>query len=224
VDRDLSKDAIPANAIKTVCTDFMQSAAQSLLQLVGAKGYRMDHIAGRGVVDSRPFQIFEGSNDILYEQLSQAYVKGMRRMKEHNLYRYLKQEDLTSRAADYFRDLLDFEVDPRLPQRKMIELGEALGRIISMDLTIELGSRGFHGDLVANALTTLRQEVEALVTTSARPGWRRSSRTTAPIAGGSRWWPRPRASAPPGNPLRVPLAGGLRQRAGERCSLPHAPR
>jgi alkylation response protein AidB-like acyl-CoA dehydrogenase len=161
VDRDLSKDAIPANAIKTVCTDFMQSAAQSLLQLVGAKGYRMDHIAGRGVVDSRPFQIFEGSNDILYEQLSQAYVKGMRRMKEHNLYRYLKQEDLTSRAADYFRDLLDFEVDPRLPQRKMIELGEALGRIISMDLTIELGSRGFHGDLVANALTTLRQDVES---------------------------------------------------------------
>jgi alkylation response protein AidB-like acyl-CoA dehydrogenase len=165
VDRDLSKEAIPANAIKTVCTDYMQHAAQSLLQLVGAQGYRLDHIAGRGIVDSRPFQIFEGSNDILYEQLTQAYLKGMRRVKETNLYRYLKSETLTERAADYFRDVLDFEVDPRMPQRKLVELGQALGRIISMDLTIELGERGFSGDLVATTLTSLRQEVEALVTT-----------------------------------------------------------
>jgi alkylation response protein AidB-like acyl-CoA dehydrogenase len=165
VDRDLSKEAIPANAIKSVCTDFMQHAAQSLLQLVGAKGYRLDHVAGRGVVDSRPFQIFEGSNDILYEQLSQAYLKGMRRVKENNLYRFLKSEDLTSRAADYFRDLLDFEVDPQMPQRKLVELGEALGRIISIDLTIDLGERGFRGELVSNALISLRSEVEARLAT-----------------------------------------------------------
>jgi len=164
VERDLSKESIPANAIKTLCTDYMQSASQSLLQLVGAQGYRLDHIAGRGIVDSRPFQIFEGSNDILYEQLTQAYLKGMRRVKETNLYRYLKSETLTERAADHFRDVLDFDVDPRMPQRKLVELGQALGRVISMDLTIELGERGFRGDLVASTLTTLRHEVEALVT------------------------------------------------------------
>lgn len=164
VDRDLSKESIPANAIKTVCTDFMQHAAQSLLQLSGARGYRLDHIAGRGVVDSRPFQIFEGSNDILYEQLSQAFMKGMRSIRETNLYNYLKQQDLTSRAADYFRELLDFEVDFKMPQRKMVELGEALGRIVSIDLTIELGGRGFRSDLISSTLTTLRQEVEQRLT------------------------------------------------------------
>lgn len=163
--KNLSRDAIPANAIKTVCTDFMQSAAQSLLQLTGAKGYRLDHIAGRGVVDSRPFQIFEGSNDILYEQLTQAYLKGMRKVKETNLYRFLKQDDFTAQAAEQLRDLLDFEVDPRMPQRKLVELGQALGRIVSMDLTMNLGARGFRSDLVSNALTTLRNDVEGLLTT-----------------------------------------------------------
>jgi alkylation response protein AidB-like acyl-CoA dehydrogenase len=164
VERDLSKESIPANAIKSVCTDYMQSAAQSLQQLVGAKGYRLDHVAGRGIVDSRPFQIFEGSNDILYEQLSQAYIKGMRRVQETNVYRYLKEQPLTSRAAEYFKEVLDFKIDPRMPQRKFVELGEALGRIISIDLTIELGSRGFREDLIANTLTTLKQEVEAKLT------------------------------------------------------------
>lgn len=164
VENDLSKAALPANAIKTVCSDMMQSAAQSLLQLVGAKGYRLDHIAGRGVVDSRPFQIFEGSNDILYQQVSEAVVKGMRRVKESNLYRYLRQDDLTARAAEYFREALDFDVDPQMPQRKLVELGEALSRIISMDLTIELGSRGFRSELVSNALAVLKQDVDAILT------------------------------------------------------------
>jgi len=165
LERDLAKEAIPANAIKSVCTDYMQSAAQSLLQLVGAKGYRLDHVAGRGVVDSRPFQIFEGSNDILYEQLSQSFIKGMRRVKEANLYQYLKTQELTSRAAEYFKDLLDFELDTRMPQRKLVEMGEVLGRIISIDLTLDMGSRGFHSDLINNAVTTVRQEVEARVST-----------------------------------------------------------
>jgi alkylation response protein AidB-like acyl-CoA dehydrogenase len=37
---------IAANSIKSVVTDYMHEASQSLMQLVGAKGYRLDHIAG----------------------------------------------------------------------------------------------------------------------------------------------------------------------------------
>ncbi|MDZ7681548.1 MAG: acyl-CoA dehydrogenase family protein [Fodinibius sp.] len=72
---------LTANAIKTYTTDLMQQAAQSLLQLTGAKGYRLDHIAGRALIDSRPFQIFEGSNDILYQQISESVLKNMRKLK-----------------------------------------------------------------------------------------------------------------------------------------------
>lgn len=164
VENNLAKENVSANAIKTVVTDMMQEASQSLLQLTGAKGYRLDHIAGRSTVDSRPFQIFEGANDILYQQISEAIIKSMRRMKEANLYEYLKSFDLTERAADYFKETLNFSIDPKMPQRKLVDLGQVLGRVISMDLTIRLGERGFHADLIANTLNVLKQDVDTLVT------------------------------------------------------------
>lgn len=163
VENDLSRRGLEANAIKTVVTDLMEEASQSLLQLVGAKGYRLDHIAGRGIVDSRPFQIFEGSNDILYQQITEAVLKRMRATGERNLLSYLSTDDLTRRAADYFMDLLDFEIDFGLPQRKLVELGRALGRIISLQLVLELGDRGFRPALVDGAVAVLHQDVSGLL-------------------------------------------------------------
>ena len=64
----------------------MHESAQSLLQLIGAKGYKLNHIAGRLVVDSRPFQIFEGSNDILYHQITESVLKMMKTAKQKSVY------------------------------------------------------------------------------------------------------------------------------------------
>ena len=171
IENDLSRASVPANSIKAVVTDMMHEASQSLLQLTGAKGYRLNHIAGRSMVDSRPFQIFEGSNDILYAQVSEAVLKQMRRLKQNNLYAYLKDYEFTSRAADHFRDTLDFEVDFNLPQRKLVELGRLLSRIVSMELTIELGERGFRSDLVSSCLTVFRRDVESLLTSYRSRSW-----------------------------------------------------
>ncbi len=165
VDEDLANEGLKANAMKTVVTDLMHEASQSLQQLLGAKGYKEDNIAGRSTNDSRPFQIFEGSNDILYQQISESVLKSMRKMKENNLYQYLKQDDSTTRAADYFRDVLSFDVDWALPQRKLVELGKALGRIMSMEMTIEMGERGYQADLIANALESFRTEVNGIMET-----------------------------------------------------------
>lgn len=162
VENDCSTAALPANAIKSVITDKMQSAAQSLLQLVGAKGYRLDHIAARSVVDSRPFQIFEGSNDILYQQISEAVLKAMDRVKETNLARFLQDFDLTARAATLLSGALNVTVDLSLPQRKLVELGRALGRVITLQMVVDLGSRGFRSDLIDNSVSLLRREIGAL--------------------------------------------------------------
>lgn len=165
LDQDLSKAGIPANAIKAVLTDLMHEAPQSLLQLVGAKGYRLDHVAWRSIADARPFQIFEGSNDILYEQLAEAMVKQMRRGKHATLQQFLAKFDLTARAAEHVRESSDFRLDGDLPQRRTVDLGRALGRIIAMGFVIDLGDRGFDGDLVANSVEQFRLEVDALLGT-----------------------------------------------------------
>ncbi len=167
--KDVSNMSLEANAIKTVTTDLMQEAAQSVLQLMGAKGYRLDHIAGRSVIDSRPFQIFEGSNDILYQQITESVLKQMRKLKVKNLSEYLSDYELTHRSADRLDDLLDFEVDHTLVQRKMVDLGRAISRIISMDFTIRLGEKGFNQELISNALKAQKQRIETLLATFKSP-------------------------------------------------------
>lgn len=160
---DTSKMDLAANSIKSVSTDYMQSASQHLLQLVGAKGYRLDHIAGRSTVDSRPFQIFEGSNDILYQQISESVLKLMRGAKETNLYAFVSNHDLMKHAAERFRDVLDFEVDLKMAQRKLVELGQAIGRIVTMNMTIELGASGFDKSMIENAIQVIESEVRQIL-------------------------------------------------------------
>ncbi|MEX0646933.1 MAG: acyl-CoA dehydrogenase family protein [Balneolaceae bacterium] len=163
LETNTSRMDIAANSIKSVVTDYMQEASQSLLQLVGAKGYRLDHIAGRSIVDSRPFQIFEGSNDILYQQISESVLKLMRKSKETNLYKFLKNYSLTSNAVEYFKDSLDFDVNFKMAQRKLVQLGRAIGRLVSIEMTIKLGENGFNSDMIANSIRVVRSEVQSLI-------------------------------------------------------------
>ncbi len=162
-EHDLAAHGLEANAIKTCITDLMQDAAQSLLQLVGAKGYRLDHFAGRAIVDSRPFQIFEGSNDILYVQISETLLKQMKVARERNLFRYLSGFELTRRVSDRLRPLLDFTLEETLAQRKLTELGEAVSRIVAMELVMKLAERGFDRQLIDASLVNLEQEVTILL-------------------------------------------------------------
>ncbi len=166
--KDVSNMDLTANAIKTYTTDLMQQAAQSLLQLTGAKGYRLDHIAGRALIDSRPFQIFEGSNDILYQQISESVLKSMRKLKLKNLYTFLSDYNLTRRAADYFSDLLDFKIDQTLAQDQLVELGKILSRVISLEFTLRLGEKGFNKNLINNTVSVLTTDVERMLASFAR--------------------------------------------------------
>jgi alkylation response protein AidB-like acyl-CoA dehydrogenase len=167
LDNNLAAHGLEANAIKTCITDLMQDASQSLLQLVGAIGYRLDHFAGRAIVDSRPFQIFEGSNDILYAQIAESLVKLMKVTREKNLYSFMNNYDLTHRASGMLKKLLDFELDPSLSQRKLTELGQVVSRIVAMDLVMKLGDKGFNRTLIDNSLANLQQEIAKLLTVCA---------------------------------------------------------
>ena len=152
VKNNLALLGLQANATKAVLTDMMQSAAQSLLQLTGAKGYRRDHIAGRAVVDSRPFQIFEGSNDILYHQIAETIMKEMKKQKETNFYAFLSQFDLTQKIAGCYKHLLNFKLKVESLQRAKVALGKIAARLITTEFTFDLMAAGFRSDLVENAI------------------------------------------------------------------------
>lgn len=146
IDKDLATASIEANTLKSLITDLMQESAQISLQLAGANGYRLDHIAGRAVVDSRPFQIFEGSNEMLYGQIADAMLKLMRKAKETNLVKFLENYPNTKDSISYFAKSLNFNLDYTLSQRDTITLGRMIARVISFQLVLNM--TGFNSELV----------------------------------------------------------------------------
>ncbi|MCX2584198.1 acyl-CoA dehydrogenase family protein [Pedobacter sp. MR22-3] len=164
IENNLATEGLEANTMKTVVTDLMQESAQLLVQLSGAKGYRTSHIGGRGIMDSRPFQIFEGSNEMLYAQIGEMIIKGMKKQKQPQLYQYLKEFPLTVKSADYFKAELSFSPDEQLAQRKLVDLGRIVARIICVGYVIELAEKGFRKELVENCIIMLQQEVASLIT------------------------------------------------------------
>ena len=162
-ENDMAPHGLEANAVKSVITDLMQEASQSAMQLIGAKAYKLNHIVGRGTMDSRPFQIFEGSNDILYAQITEGLMKLMKRAKQNNLFQFLKGYDLTQRAADYVKNLMNFNIDMEMSQRNTVEMGKVIARTISMNQVVDLAQKGYRKDLIEGAITMLEQDITKLM-------------------------------------------------------------
>ncbi len=163
IDKDVSASGIHANSMKAFVTDMMQEASQILVQVSGAKGYRISHIGGRGIMDSRPFQIFEGSNEMLYTQISEGILKDMKKKKTENLADYLAINDLTKDAATLYQKELNFNISGPLSQRKMIDLGKIISRIVTVNDLIELNNAGFDQELTDNSVEIIRQEIVTLI-------------------------------------------------------------
>lgn len=159
ISNDLTSYGLQANAAKAILTDMMQDAAQSLLQLTGAKGYRRDHIAGRSVTDSRPFQIFEGSNDVMYSQVADIVLKQMKSCNSRNLYTFLGQHELTTNAANHFKDTINLNLDFSSVQRARVVLGKVIAKLITANFTYDLYETGFRKDLVDNALEVIGNDL-----------------------------------------------------------------
>lgn len=163
IEHDLSGEGIEANSMKSYVTDLMQESAQTFTQLSGANGYRISNIGGRGIMDSRAFQIFEGSNEMLYTQIGEMITKLMKRKKEMNIFNFLKEFNLTEKSCSYFQKNIDFSLMAGISQRKMIDLGKVFSRIIAANSVLEMGEKGFRNDLVTNCINIIRVEVSTLI-------------------------------------------------------------
>ncbi|WP_442587351.1 acyl-CoA dehydrogenase family protein [Pedobacter sp. AW31-3R] len=163
IEHNLAVEGLEANAMKSVVTDLMQESSQILVQLSGAKGYRISNIGGRGIMDSRPFQIFEGSNEMLYAQIADMVTRMMKKQKETHLFDFLKGFSLTAEACLHFKNELSFSFVSNFSQRKLIDLGRVLGRVISVGYVLDLEQRGFRKDLIDNCVVMVKQEITALM-------------------------------------------------------------
>ncbi|WP_374166771.1 acyl-CoA dehydrogenase family protein [Arcticibacter sp. MXS-1] len=163
IDHNLAAEGIEANSMKAVVTDLMQESAHLLVQVSGANGYRISHIGGRGIMDSRPFQIFEGSNEMLYAQIAEAVTRQMKKQKEASLYGFLKGFALTAQACDYFRNNLDVQINGALNQRKLVDLGRIVARVVCMEYVVALQAKGFRKDLADNCIVMMQQEISSLM-------------------------------------------------------------
>src|SRR5690606_21258687 len=163
IDHNLAAEGLEANSMKAVVTDLMHESSQLLVQVSGANGYKITHIGGRGIMDSRPFQIFEGSNEMLYSQIAEMVTRVMKKQKESHLFDFLKEFNLTSEASSYFKNEINFTLDGSLTQRRMVDFGMIFGRIVCIGYVLELQHKGFRKDLVENCIKTVRHEVSSLV-------------------------------------------------------------
>ncbi|MFV0534763.1 MAG: acyl-CoA dehydrogenase family protein [Cumulibacter sp.] len=159
--KDLSREAIAANSTKALCADYMHSSSQSLLQLVGAKGYATDHIAGRSVVDARPFEIFEGPNDVLYTQIGAKIVETLRKKKTNDLGGWLRGEYAAGADIAKLGSELDITIGERPAQRRIVDLGVIVSRLHALNALCELAGRGFPPEHVAAAAGTAAEEIRA---------------------------------------------------------------
>lgn len=169
IENNLATQGLEANSMKALVTDLMQESAQLCLQVSGANGYKINHIAGRGIIDSRPFQIFEGSNEMLYTQIAEITTKGMRKQKETSLYTFLSNFDLTKNAAIHFREQLNFSITEGLPQRKQVDLGKIIARVITVQYVLSLQDKGFRSDLVQSCLANVLLDIAHLASNISIP-------------------------------------------------------
>jgi len=160
---DLSGEGIKANSMKALVSDLMQESAQICVQLSGSGGYKIDHIAGRGIIDSRPFQIFEGSNEMLYAQIAEVLTRQMKKYKLDNFYAYLKDYELTRRIAPMFKNHLNFSIPDILVQRQLIVIGRIVARLICLQFAAEFTDKGFRKDLYENCIKHIEMDIKKFI-------------------------------------------------------------
>lgn len=124
--RGMMIGSLPAiHAIKTVATERMLSAALHYQQLTGGEGYRYgspSNIAGQAVLDARVFPIFDGTNDLLSQQLAEHCLA---KLEHQRLSDFLAAWPLTAPAVTAHRINLAF-LDRNLGQEHLVLAGRVI--------------------------------------------------------------------------------------------------
>ena len=163
IKHDLALSGIEANTFKAVVSNLMQESAQTLMQLLGGKGYRIQSLGSRAIMDSRPFQIFEGPNEMLFTQLAEMMIKPMSRSKQMNMLEYMKTYENSSQSAALFSNSINVTLEKGMSQRKLVLIGHAMAKVILAHHVLSLSNSGFNKGMIDNCIDRLRCDVSNLM-------------------------------------------------------------
>jgi alkylation response protein AidB-like acyl-CoA dehydrogenase len=111
-----------ALVVKALGTELMAESAENLALLRGGEGFRRDVTGFSALADSYPYRVFEGPNDVLYEQ----YARGaMKAAGTTDVAEVLDAAGFRARSGAV-SGLLDVTFSPT-SQREVVLLGSILG-------------------------------------------------------------------------------------------------
>jgi alkylation response protein AidB-like acyl-CoA dehydrogenase len=146
-------------AIKTVATDRMLSAAHHYQQLVGGEGYRCGsptNISAQAFLDARVFTIFDGTNDLLSQQLTEYCLA---RLAGRSLSGFLAEWPLTAAGIAAHHPNLGF-LDRDLKQEHLVLAGRAIAYVFAISEVMRWAAEtGADPDRVHTAIAFLKHDI-----------------------------------------------------------------
>jgi alkylation response protein AidB-like acyl-CoA dehydrogenase len=161
---DLTASFPAVQAIKTVATERILSAALHYQQLAGGEGYRCGsptNIAGQAALDARVFPIFDGNNDLLSQQLTE-YCQA--RLAGRSLSEFLATWPLTAPGVTMHAPDLSF-LDRPLGQEHQVLAGRAVAYLFAITQVMTWAAEtGADPDRVRAAIEFLKTDIIGVVT------------------------------------------------------------
>lgn len=154
-----------AQAIKVLATDKMLESALNYQQLCGGEGYRRDspsNNAAYALLDSRVYTIFDGTNDLLSQQLAEFCVK---ESKDGNVVKFLSEFEKTKNGITHIN--FDLSVlNNNDTQEERVMNGQIISRIFGLQCleeALEATEKHFEYGDFRNAVLFLNADIKKTI-------------------------------------------------------------
>jgi len=138
---DVSGDYILGNAVKVVSSESMAAATDSAMQIFASTAYKRDHLVGRAYVDSRPFQIFEGSNDVLHDNTFEVVAGRYGSVNPDTISQELEKFGLQIPENLPYGVLQALEIKEECSQRRKVHYGKIIEWIVVLGILEHMSTK-----------------------------------------------------------------------------------
>lgn len=165
---DFRNNLIPhffeSQAIKVLATDKMLESALNYQQLCGGEGYRYNspsNNAGYALLDARVYTIFDGTNDLLSQQIAEYCIK---EKGENKIITFLKNFKYTEKGIQLLNVNSLHSLENLNKQEEMVMLGQIISRIFGLNCIVEAKENNIieYGDFI-NAKLFLIADVNKIL-------------------------------------------------------------